>query len=280
MYVGAGPPALSSLDYAAAFAEVTLVGNAAISDADKLATYQYWSLGGGTSQPPGAWLQVALAVTTDHPLSLPEMARLFALTSMAMADTVAPTVRTKSHYHHWRPTTAIREAETDGNDLTDPDPNADRSRLTGYPEPTASGAHLSTGRATARSALRPLLYLPVSSVTIPSPSASPPTRRRAARSAPIRVSQPPRPRRGARVWWGACISSSATRMGSPPGGPSPQRSSLTRCSARTARRISASARCRIASMGNTINPAPVETEHLSGEQEHNTLILDNGWPGC
>ena len=132
VYVGAGPPALSSLDYAAAFAEVKLVGNAAIFDEDKLATYRYWSLGSGTSQPPGAWLQVALAVTTDHPLSLPEMARLFALTSMAMADTVAPTVRTKSHYHHWRPTTAIREAETDGNDLTDPDPSwVSRANSTG-----------------------------------------------------------------------------------------------------------------------------------------------------
>ena len=123
VYVGSGPPALSSLDYAAAFAEVALVGNAAISDADKLATYQYWSLGGGTSQPPGAWMQVALAVTTEHPLSLPEMARLFALTSMAMADTVAPTVMTKFIYHHWRPTTAIKQADTDGNTLTDPDLN-------------------------------------------------------------------------------------------------------------------------------------------------------------
>jgi len=121
VYVGSGPPALTSLDYAAAFAEAKLVGNAAISDADKLATYQYWSLGSGTSQPPGAWMQVALAVTTDHPLSLPEMARLFALSSMAMSDTVAPTVMTKFIYHHWRPTTTIQQATADGNPLTDPD---------------------------------------------------------------------------------------------------------------------------------------------------------------
>ena len=38
---------------------------------------------------------MALAVTTDYPLSLPEMARLFTLTSMTMSDTVAPTVMTK-----------------------------------------------------------------------------------------------------------------------------------------------------------------------------------------
>ncbi|HEU4387235.1 MAG TPA: PA-phosphatase, partial [Blastocatellia bacterium] len=79
VYVSPGPPALTSLDYAAGFAEVKLLGNAAIADADKLATFQYWSLGAGTSQPPGAWIQVALAVTNNRPLPLPEMARLFAL---------------------------------------------------------------------------------------------------------------------------------------------------------------------------------------------------------
>src|SRR5678815_5868434 len=78
VYVSAGPPALTSLDYAAAFAELKLLGNAAIPDADKLNTFQYWSLGAGTSQPPGAWIQVAMAVSNDRQLQLQEMARLFA----------------------------------------------------------------------------------------------------------------------------------------------------------------------------------------------------------
>jgi len=118
VYVSPGPPALTSLDYAAALAEVKLLGNAAIPDADKLATFQYWSLGAGTSQPPGAWIQIALAVTNDRPLPLPEMARLLALLSMAMADTVAPTYQTKFQFHSWRPATAIREADTDDNPNT------------------------------------------------------------------------------------------------------------------------------------------------------------------
>lgn len=121
VYRGSGPPALDSLDYAGAFAEVKLIGNAGIPDAGKLATFQYWSLGTGTSQPPGAWIQVALAVTQNSLLPLPEMARLLALVSMAMVDTVAPTVWTKFTYRHWRPATAIREADTDGNPLTDSD---------------------------------------------------------------------------------------------------------------------------------------------------------------
>src|SRR5262245_6369122 len=114
VYVSPDPPTLTSLDYAAALEEVKLLGNAAIPDADKLATFQFWSLGAGTSQPPGAWIQIAFAVTTDRPLELTEMARLFALISMAMADTVAPTYQTKFLFHAWRPATAIREADTDG----------------------------------------------------------------------------------------------------------------------------------------------------------------------
>jgi hypothetical protein len=119
VYVGAGPPALTSNDYAIAFAEVKLVGNKVLDNQDLFDTYQYWSLGGGTTQPPGAWIQVALAVTTDQPLFLPEMAHLFALTSMAMSDTVAPTVMTKFLFRHWRPTTAIQQAADD----QDRDPN-------------------------------------------------------------------------------------------------------------------------------------------------------------
>jgi len=122
VYVSPGPPDLTSLDYAAAFAEVKLLGNAAIPDAGKLATFQFWSLGAGTNQPPGAWIQIALAVTDDRRLELPEAARLFALLSMAMADTVAPTYQTKFQFHTWRPATAIREADTDGNPNTDADP--------------------------------------------------------------------------------------------------------------------------------------------------------------
>jgi len=61
-------------------------------------------------------------VTVGRPLPLPEMARLFALLTIAMADTVAPTYQTKFLFRHWRPATAIREADTDGNPNTDPDP--------------------------------------------------------------------------------------------------------------------------------------------------------------
>ena len=98
-----------------------MLGNNAIPDSAKLNQFSFWNLPSGSSQPAGAWLQIAIAVTNARPQLLPDMVRLFALLSMAMADTVAPTYMTKFTYRFWRPTTAIREADTDGNSNTTAD---------------------------------------------------------------------------------------------------------------------------------------------------------------
>ncbi|TDD30401.1 phosphatase PAP2 family protein [Actinomadura sp. KC06] len=118
-YVAPGPPALAGLDYAAAFAEVKLAGSARIADPAKLAHYQYWSLPAGSAQPPGEWLKIALEVAAKR--SLPDKARLAALLSVALADASIPTVRTKFVHRHWRPETAIQQADTDGNPHTEKD---------------------------------------------------------------------------------------------------------------------------------------------------------------
>ncbi|GLW35495.1 vanadium-dependent haloperoxidase [Actinoplanes regularis] len=112
------PPALDSVEYASAFAEVAVLGDASLPAPDLLATYQFWSLPAGSDQPPGEWLRIALTVGGDRKLSLAQGTRMTALLSMALADTTVTTVRTKYTYRHWRPTTAIREAATDDNPLT------------------------------------------------------------------------------------------------------------------------------------------------------------------
>jgi hypothetical protein len=135
-YVGTGPPALTSPEYTAAFNEVKVLGSASPPDPAKRATFDYWALGGRTNQPPGAWLQVAEAVSESQDLTLAETARLFALESMAMADTVGPTYMTKFKFHTWRPRRAIREADLDPNPDTAPDPTW---------EPRGGGAGSSPG---------------------------------------------------------------------------------------------------------------------------------------
>ncbi|WP_043461257.1 hypothetical protein [Azohydromonas australica] len=48
-------------------------------------------------------------------------ARLFARAYMAMADTLVAVFDAKHHYGFWRPPTAFRNGDIDGNDATAPD---------------------------------------------------------------------------------------------------------------------------------------------------------------
>jgi hypothetical protein len=149
-YLGAGPPPLTSASYAVAFDEVKAAGSAAVDAPAALATYRYWSLGARTSQPAGAWVQVAQAVSAEQALGLPDTTRLFALLTMAMADTVGPTYATKFDHRFWRPATAIRQADTDGNPSTIADPSwAPRAGTSGSSPEHWSG-HSSFSAAGAR----------------------------------------------------------------------------------------------------------------------------------
>jgi hypothetical protein len=152
-YVGSGPPPLDSPAYAAAFAVVKELGDASNPVPGADATFRFWSLGTGTEQPPGAWLTVAAAVSTDRSLSLASTARLFALTSMAMADTVAPTYETKARYHSWRPAAAIPRADADGNPDTVPAQAwVPRGGKSGSPEYWSGHSSFSAAAATALAA--------------------------------------------------------------------------------------------------------------------------------
>lgn len=147
-HVPGPPPTLDSLDYAAAFTEVALLGDTATPAPDKLATYQFWSVPAGTGQPAGEWVKIALAVS--HDLPLPTSARLMALLTMTLADTTVTTVATKATYRHWRPATAIREADTDANPLTQPNPSwAPRAGSVGGTPEYPSGHSSYSGAAAA-----------------------------------------------------------------------------------------------------------------------------------
>jgi hypothetical protein len=149
-YVPGPPPALDSVAYAGAFAEVAVLGNAALPAPDLLATFQFWSLPAGSDQPPGEWLRIALTVAGHRRLPLDEQVRLTALLTMALSDTTVATVATKYTYRHWRPTTAIREADTDGNPSTTADPGwtARAGAVGGTPEYVSGHSSYSGAGAT------------------------------------------------------------------------------------------------------------------------------------
>jgi hypothetical protein len=80
--------------------------------------------------------------------SLVSNARLFALSSMVADDTGMATADSKLHYNFWRPITAIRNGEIDGNPATAAEPGWEP--LIGTPNhPEYPCAHCSSAAATA-----------------------------------------------------------------------------------------------------------------------------------
>jgi hypothetical protein len=113
------PPSLTSKRYTRDFAEVKAVGavDSTVRTADQAETAKFYSANAGVQLTMGLVDQA----TTRH-LDIVESARMFAGVMMSVADASISVWYTKYHYGFWRPITAIRLADTDGNTMTDPDP--------------------------------------------------------------------------------------------------------------------------------------------------------------
>ena len=75
---------------------------------------RFWELTG-----PATYNPVARQVSAAKGLDVLDNARLFALFSMATADASIAVFDAKYAYNLWRPVTAIRNADIDGNDATE-----------------------------------------------------------------------------------------------------------------------------------------------------------------
>jgi hypothetical protein len=117
------PPSLTSAAYAAAFNEVKELGsvNSTTRTDEQTQIARFWNDGLGTAFAPGYWNKIAEGVAADRGLSLVSDARLFALLNLATADALISCWDAKYTYNLWRPVTAIRAADTDGNPGTEPD---------------------------------------------------------------------------------------------------------------------------------------------------------------
>jgi hypothetical protein len=85
--------------------------------ADQSAIARFWPGGGGNFNA------VTRVIVAGRGLDPWQHARLFALGNMAFADSSIAVFDTKYTYNFWRPITAIRAADTDGNPDTVPDPS-------------------------------------------------------------------------------------------------------------------------------------------------------------
>jgi hypothetical protein len=112
------PPALTDADYTEAYLEVKSLGSigSTTRTPEQTEIALYWANAG-----VGLWNQITHTVSVAHDLTLAENARLFAQVNVANADAFISSYDTKYTYNYWRPVTAIRAADTDGNPDTIPD---------------------------------------------------------------------------------------------------------------------------------------------------------------
>ncbi|MFA5042794.1 MAG: multicopper oxidase domain-containing protein [Kiritimatiellia bacterium] len=116
------PPVLTGATYAAAFDEVKQYStNVVWTNAAQPDIVWFWVDMPGTVTTAGRWNQIAQLTATNN--SVVENARLFAMLNVALADAGIGAWDAKYYYNAWRPITAIREADTDGNPLTVADTN-------------------------------------------------------------------------------------------------------------------------------------------------------------
>lgn len=124
MFRPAGPPPLQSSEWAADYNEVKAYGGSSDSlrnpEQDSIAWF--WADGAGTETPAGHWNQIAREVAVMFGNTLEQNARLFALLNVAMADAAICAWDAKYAFNFWRPITAIRNGDIDGNPATLPDP--------------------------------------------------------------------------------------------------------------------------------------------------------------
>jgi hypothetical protein len=94
------------------------------------------------------WERTLRGIATANINDIGDSALLFAMANMSAADAIITAWADKRHWNFWRPITAIREGDNDGNAKTDGDPNWLPYLVTPpYPDYT-SGANNLTGAMT------------------------------------------------------------------------------------------------------------------------------------
>ncbi|HEX7173987.1 MAG TPA: vanadium-dependent haloperoxidase [Pyrinomonadaceae bacterium] len=138
----APPPPLNSGRYARDYDEVKAIGARTGSSRTPEQTdiAHFWA--GNT---PVIWNRALRDIAEAHVDNIADSSRLFALTSMAIADALITAWNDKLHYAFWRPITAIREGDHDGNDRTHGDPLWESLITTpNYPDYTSGAVNFAT----------------------------------------------------------------------------------------------------------------------------------------
>ena len=112
------PNALASPEYAADYNEIKTMGvySGSSRTDDQSELVLFWA-----GNAALIWNRVASQLSISRSLGLSANARLFAWLNLSMADAAIACWDSKYRYVFWRPITAIRLGDSDGNASTDPD---------------------------------------------------------------------------------------------------------------------------------------------------------------
>jgi PAP2 superfamily len=114
------PPNLTSERWAKDYNEIKALGarNSTQRTPEQTAIAKFWE-----ATAPAVYWPVARSVTGAPGRDLTANARLLAIAGMAMDDGLIAVFDAKYTYNLWRPITAIRNGDVDGNDATERDPS-------------------------------------------------------------------------------------------------------------------------------------------------------------
>lgn len=115
-----GPPvALASKEWATDYNEIKDYGSRTSSKRtlEQTETAKFWLMTG-----PQAYHPIARQIIAARRLNLVDSARFMAIFAMALTDAYIVAFDAKYHYEFWRPVTAIRNGDIDGNPATEIDP--------------------------------------------------------------------------------------------------------------------------------------------------------------
>jgi hypothetical protein len=142
-FIADPPPSLTSRKYTKDYIEVMTVGGVDSTNRpqDRADVARFYA----ATSPAALLNSAARQVAVGERRSLAANARALALLNMASNDALVVSFATKYEYTFWRPETAIRAGDTDGNPRTTPDPDFVPFILTpcfpGYGSNHASGTY-------------------------------------------------------------------------------------------------------------------------------------------
>jgi hypothetical protein len=110
------PVSLTSQEWATDYNELKDYGGqiSAKRTAEQTETARFWLVG-----PPVAYHPFLRKLVTAKQMDVVDSARLMALASVGLTDAIIAVLDAKYHYNFWRPITAIRNGDMDGNPDTD-----------------------------------------------------------------------------------------------------------------------------------------------------------------